>query len=81
MQQLGTCRALLLDNGDDEFELDPFPEPVPNSPSSHRHHAPGSSSGGRWQTYAGLEILQVCACVCVWCVLARDVAEAEHRGA
>lgn len=43
LQQLGTCRALLVDNSDsDEFELDPFPAAVvvPCSPSSsHGHHS------------------------------------------
>jgi hypothetical protein len=54
MQQLGTCRALLIDNGDDEFELDPFPAAVPSSPSTQRHRAAGG-----WTTYAGLDQLQV----------------------
>lgn len=55
VQQLGTCRALLIDNGDDEFELDPFPAAIVPSPSSSRNH----TGGGGWQTYAGLEMLQV----------------------
>lgn len=72
LQQLGTCRALLIDSSDSEFELDPFPAacPVPGSPSSHHH---GSTAPGGYKAYAGLEMLQVSlgyiADRCVsWCV-------------
>jgi hypothetical protein len=63
MQQLGTCRVLLLDNGDDdnEFDIDPFPAAVLSSPTSHRIGISAADNG--FKTYAGLDV-QVCHLSC-----------------
>lgn len=62
MQQHGSPKCLLIDNGDDEFELDPFPAAVACSPSAGAAHggAGGNPAGTSFhQHYAGFELLEV----------------------
>jgi hypothetical protein len=70
MRQLGTCRALLTDSDDGDFELDPFPAAVPSSPSSHRH---GHTAQDGYKAYAGLEVLQVGSMYILCCACAPQV--------